>query len=450
MTLKELFGKAGVTYPFGEDIAFTTLCEDSRHIQSGDAFIAWTHDHIKDAHDRGAVVVLGPDQLTRAQQVALIGAYFHPLPAHIMAVTGTNGKTSVTHFVQQILNRMGIKSAALGTLGVIPDFPGILKPNLTTMPMVWIYSTLQKLARQGVQAVAMEASSHGLDQHRVDGLPFCGVALTNITHDHMDYHKTWEAYRAAKQRLFTDWPQATVVLPENEVDFAPHATWVYGGPECDVGVRDVQATTDGLAFELVGYGRHRLPLVGCFQLQNVLAALGLLQTMNIEMEDILPHLRELKPVPGRLEKVGAHNGAHVYVDYAHTPDGLQTVLQALRPHTAGQLYVVFGCGGDRDTTKRPMMGGVAQTWADHVIITDDNPRTEDPAMIRQAIHESCPKAQVIGGRQHALEVALAALNPGDVLVVAGKGDERTQEVGGVKHPFHDRSVLEDLIQQGLQ
>ncbi len=444
MTLKELFGKAGVAYPFGEDIAFTTLCEDSRHIQPDDAFIAWTHDHIKDAHDRGAAVVLGPDHVTHAQQVALIRTFFQPLPPHIMAVTGTNGKTSVTHFVQQILNRMGIKSAALGTLGVIPDFPDIPQPNLTTMPMLWIYSTLQKLAKQGVQAVAMEASSHGLDQHRVDGLPFCGVALTNITHDHMDYHKTWEAYRAAKQRLFTDWPQATVVLPENEVDFAPHATWVYGGPDCDIGVRDVQATADGLAFELVGYGRHRLPLVGHFQLHNVLAALGLLHTMDVEMEDILPHLRELRPVPGRLEKVGVHNDAHVYVDYAHTPDGLLTVLQALRPHTSGQLHVVFGCGGDRDKAKRPIMGEITQTWADHVIITDDNPRSEDPAVIRQAIADTCPKARMIGDRRQALETALAALKPGDALIVAGKGDERTQDIAGTKHPFHDRSVLEDL------
>lgn len=441
MTLKELLNKAGITYPFAQDFVVTSLVEDSRHIQPGDIFVAWSRHHIEDAQSRGAAAILGPDHFTQNEQVAIIRAFFDPLPQHIMAVTGTNGKTSVTHFVQQMLNRMGVKSAALGTLGVIPEYPDIPSPHLTTMPLIWTYSTLHKLAQQGVQAVAMEASSHGLDQRRIDGLPFCGVALTNITHDHMDYHTTIEAYRAAKQRLFTDWPSASIVLPEHERDFAPHATWIYGGPECDIAARDVQATPEGLAFEFVGYGRHRIPLVGKFQLENVLAAIGLLQTIGVEIEDILAHLRELKPVPGRLEKVANHNGAGVYVDYAHTPDGLLTVLKALRPHTAGQLHVVFGCGGDRDKIKRPLMGKIAQEYADQVIITDDNPRGEDPATIRQTISAACPKAKTIGDRLRALQTALAALHPGDNLIVAGKGDEHTQEIAGIKHPFHDRSVL---------
>lgn len=444
--LKALLSAAGVHDFLDHDIEFNGVCDDTRRLKPGNLMIAFDETYIDEAYQKGATFVISQKQVTHEEMCKIISAYFSPKPQYIVAVTGTNGKTSVTHFVQQLLNLMGIKAAAIGTLGVCPNY-GIEIPSLTTLPPVWLHQTLCELYQKGVRAVAIEASSHGLDQGRLDGVPFCGVALTNITHDHLDYHGSFENYRAAKKKLFTNWPQAVRVVHQREVEFVPNVNWVCGDELCDIGVRDVKPMTDGIAFELVGYGRHRIPLVGTFQLDNLLVALGLIQAMDIEIEDVLPHFRLLKSVPGRLEKVGEYNGGAIYVDYAHTPDGLETVLRAMRPHTEGRLSVVMGCGGNRDADKRPLMGAAVNEYADYVVVTDDNPRFENSEQIRESIIAACPKAINVGDRTLAIEAAITQLNQGDILVVTGKGDERYQEINGQKYPFHDRLVIEEIIKK---
>ncbi len=409
--------------------------------------------------DYGRPVALVTDGNPR-RRLALMAARFHaPQPRAIAAVTGTNGKTSTAAFARQLWALLGRPAASLGTLGLVTPrrhVPGAL----TTPDPVELHRCLAELAGEGIECVAIEASSHGLDQYRLDGLELAAGAFTNLTHDHLDYHRSMAAYRDAKFRLFrellpkgagavlnADAPEYTSLLEIARARRLNVTSYGRDGELRLVGERP-QATGQVLDVELFGRRRElRFPAAGGFQAMNLLCALGLVAACGDDIEKAAAEVEWLSGVPGRIELVARHpNGAAIYVDYAHTPDALETVLKALRPHCAGRLAVVFGCGGDRDRAKRPAMGAIAERLADTVIVTDDNPRGEDPAAIRAQILAACRRARDVGDRAHAIREAIVALEPGDLLVVAGKGHETGQTIAGVTHPFDDGEAVRSYVE----
>jgi UDP-N-acetylmuramoyl-L-alanyl-D-glutamate--2,6-diaminopimelate ligase len=389
-------------------------------------------------------LITEPEPRRSLAQIAAILAGAQP--AQMVAVTGTNGKTSTVEFLRQIWQLAGRSAASLGTLGVTaPGFPP--GPGLTTPDPVTLADTLARLARAGVRCAAMEASSHGLHQFRLDGVQLCAAAFTNVTRDHLDYHGTMDAYRGAKLRLFAELlPQgaaavASTALDEETLAALRAISSRRGLALLVVGPTRTTPRGDGQDIEIDGRTVF-LPLVGRFQADNVAVAAALAAATGVA--DPLSFLPRLTGVRGRLELAARlPGGACVYVDYAHTPDALSRLIAALRPHTAGRLHIVFGAGGDRDPGKRPLMGEAACA-ADRVIVTDDNPRSEDPATIRAAVMAGCPGAIEIDGREAAIAAALSDLRPGDVLVVAGKGHEQGQTIGTTVHPFDDASVIRRL------
>jgi UDP-N-acetylmuramoyl-L-alanyl-D-glutamate--2,6-diaminopimelate ligase len=454
---------------------------DSRQVRPGDLFVAVPgvlldgRDFIPEAVRNGAAAVLAPDGTTwpsdlpprvlltdaepRRMLALIAGVLAGVRPETVVAVTGTNGKTSAAEFLRQLWALHGHPAASIGTLGLIaPDHePG---PGLTTPDPVTLAETLSSLARHGVQRVAMEASSHGLDQFRLDGVRLAAAGFTNLTRDHLDYHVTMAAYRAAKLRLVGALlPPRSPLVVHSDMD--PVTLDALRGVAMTrrlefrtVGTtgslfRLVEAVprADGqdLILEVAGKQRDvRLNLPGRFQADNVLLAAGLAFVLG--MEAALDWVPQLTGVRGRMELAARlPNGAAAYVDFAHTPDALERLLTALRPHTAGKLHIVFGAGGDRDRGKRPLMGQAATRLADRIIVTDDNPRGEDARTIRAAVRSGCPDALEIGDRARAIEAALNDLEPGDVLVVAGKGHEQGQTIAGVVHPFDDVSVIRELV-----
>jgi UDP-N-acetylmuramoyl-L-alanyl-D-glutamate--2,6-diaminopimelate ligase len=387
--------------------------------------------------------------------------FFAPLPRVMTAVTGTNGKTSIAEFTRQIWAASGHAAASLGTLGTISP-AGRIPGRLTTPDTVSLTATLSELAARGVDHVALEASSHGLDQRRLDGLSLAAAAFTNLTRDHLDYHRTEEAYFQAKARLFDSvLPAGAAAVINADVPQAKALSAIalrhglklvdYGKAAQVLRLVGRRATHAGQRLDLSLSGRPArldLPLAGTFQAMNALAALGLAISTGIDQDAALAALAKIEGAPGRLELSAArHDGAVVYVDYAHTPDALETVLSALRPHAAGRLVVVFGCGGDRDRGKRPVMGGIAMRLADRVIVTDDNPRAEDAAAIRAEVLAGCPGAEEIGDRAAAIQTAMAEMRAGDLLLVAGKGHETGQIVGATVLPFDDRVVVKDFARE---
>jgi UDP-N-acetylmuramoyl-L-alanyl-D-glutamate--2,6-diaminopimelate ligase len=397
-----------------------------------------------------------PEPRRRLAQLAALLA--GSAPAVLAAVTGTNGKTSTVEFLRQIWTTAGRPAASLGTLGVIaPGFPP--GAGLTTPDPVRLAQTLAALARAGIQHAAMEASSHGLDQFRLDGVRLSAAAFTNLTRDHLDYHGSEAAYRAAKLRLFAELlPAGAPAVVNADMDPPTLAALreLAGSLRLDlhtVGAAgemlrlvSVVPRPDGQDIEVLARGQRRhisLSLPGRFQAENALMAAALAAALG-EREP-LDRLPMLTGVRGRMELAARlPNGAAAYVDYAHTPDALERLLTALRPHTAHRLHVVFGAGGDRDRGKRSLMGAAAARYADVAIVTDDNPRTEDPASIRAAVLAACPGACEIGDRERAIAEALNALGPGDVLAVAGKGHEQGQTVGNTVIPFDDVAVIRRL------
>ena len=375
------------------------------------------------------------------------------------AVTGTKGKSAVVGFVRQIWERLGLKAGSMGTLGLeAPGFAG--GESLTTPDQVRLHRDLAALAKAGVNHLAIEASSHGLDQYRLDGVRFRAAAFTNLGRDHLDYHGDLDHYLAAKMRLFdTLLPvDGSAVLNADIPEFealqercraAGVAVRSFGRRTSDLRLDDVAALADGQRLCLTINGRSfetRLPLVGGFQAYNALAALGLVIACDGDLDGAVAALCHLQGVRGRLELVARHaNGAPIYVDYAHTPDALETVLAAIRPHVSGRLAVVFGAGGDRDPGKRPLMGAACARLADRCIVTDDNPRGEDPALIRKAVLAACPGAKEIGARDDAIAQAITDLGPDDVLVIAGKGHESGQIVGDQVLPFDDGDVARAAV-----
>ena len=408
----------------------------------------------------GVPLVLDPEPRRR---LALMAARFYgPQPRCIVAVTGTSGKTSVADFVRQLWSHLGRPAASLGTLGLIAP-GGRSVTGLTTPDPVRLHALLTELAAAGIDHLALEASSHGLDQRRLDGVHLRAAAFTNLSRDHFDYHGTFEGYLAAKRRLFSELlpPGGTAVLNADAPEFEMLATLCrareiavldYGRRAQRLRLTAREPQPDGQALELaLDRRRHRVAtrLVGGFQAANLLAALGLVMASGEDAEAAIALLERLEGAAGRLERVGIHpSGAPVFVDYAHKPDALAQVLDALRPHTRGRLMVVFGCGGDRDPGKRPLMGEIAGARADLVVVTDDNPRSEEPAAIRRAILAASPGALEIGDRRQAIRAAVSELRAGDVLVVAGKGHESGQIVGETVLPFDDavevRAALAEL------
>jgi UDP-N-acetylmuramoyl-L-alanyl-D-glutamate--2,6-diaminopimelate ligase len=467
------------------------LTSDSREVRPGYLFAAIKGsrfdgcDFIIDALARGAAAVLGPpgmrlpeaalvtdsppvpvitDDNPRRRLALMAARFFGPQPTTIAAVTGTNGKTSVVCFLRQIWSSLDRRAAALGTLGLdAPDIDIAGVPEvgaLTTPDPVALQHCLNDLKQRGVDHLALEASSHGLDQCRLDGVRVTAAAFTNLSRDHLDYHGTKEAYLAAKTRLFDTIlaPGSVAVLNADAPEFGPlkersealgHRVIGFGWNGDDVKVAGIEPLADGLCLALEIAGKRfaaRLGLVGDFQAMNAVCALALAIATGEDAEAAIGALAGLQGAPGRMELAARHpNGAAIYVDYAHTPDALAQVLGALRPHLTGRLGVVFGCGGDRDRGKRPEMGRIATSLADLVVVTDDNPRGEDAADIRRQILDAAPGAREIGDRAQAINEAVANLKPDDILVVAGKGHESGQIVGDEIIPFDDRDQVRSAL-----
>ena len=471
----------GATLPqLWTDLAVTAVTADSRAAGPGALFVAIPGTRqdgrafIGQAVAAGAVAVLAPpgtlwpenvparplieDPNPRRALARAAAALAGRQPRQVVAVTGTNGKTSTVEFLRQIWTQAGHRAASLGTLGLTAaGFPS--GAGLTTPDPVNLAAMLAALAAAGIEHAAMEASSHGLDQFRLDGVRPAAAAFTNLTRDHLDYHRTEAAYRAAKLRLFSE------ILPPGAVaainaDMDPETLAQLRGiairrrlrlltvGEAGTAIRLLSATPrpDGQELKIEVHGARSsiaLALPGRFQADNALLAAGL--ALALGDTGAIDRLQYLTGVRGRMELAARlANGAAVYVDYAHTPDALERLLLALRPHTSGKLHLVFGAGGDRDRGKRPLMGAIAARLADAAIITDDNPRTEDPAAIRAAIRQACPVAAEIGDRAAAIAAALSDLGPGDVLAVAGKGHEQGQTIGATVLPFDDAGIIRRL------
>jgi UDP-N-acetylmuramoyl-L-alanyl-D-glutamate--2,6-diaminopimelate ligase len=450
------------------------LTADSRQVRPGWLFAALPgakadgRDFIVDALARGAAAVLAPpgtalpadapagvrlvaDDRPR-RRFALLAAAFHGRqPGTVAAVTGTNGKTSVVNFARQIWARLGRPAASLGTLGLTA--PGRTRTgSLTTPDPVALHADLAALADEGVTHLALEASSHGLDQNRLDGVRVAIAAFTNLGRDHLDYHGDQQAYFEAKARLFDELlaPGGTAVLNAD----APEAvrlgsrcarrgirTMTYGRRGMQVRLLQADPVPEGQLLRLYVEDRPRvvlLPLIGGFQAENAICALAVALASGADTHDAIGALTRLTGVRGRLELAArTPQGAPVFVDYAHTPDALAAALAAVRPHVTGRLIAVFGCGGDRDRAKRPEMGAVVAERADLGIVTDDNPRGEPPEAIRAAILAAMPAAEEVGDRAEAIRRGVALLGPDDALLVAGKGHEPGQEVAGEIRPFDD-------------
>ncbi|MBV8512562.1 MAG: UDP-N-acetylmuramoyl-L-alanyl-D-glutamate--2,6-diaminopimelate ligase, partial [Xanthobacteraceae bacterium] len=393
------------------------------------------------------------------EALARTAANFFPRqPATIAAITGTSGKTSVAAFTRQIWSALGYSAASVGTIGVVaPD--GAVYGSLTTPDPLELHQTLDRLSSDGVTHLAIEASSHGLHQHRLDGLRVKVGAFTNITRDHLDYHQTLDAYLRAKlliyERLVQPDGAAVIDVDHEHADAMVAAARARGLEIFTVGRNGTSVTLletriDGFAqiMRVANGGREyqvRLPLVGDFQVENALVAAGIALATGDDAPAVFAALASLEGAKGRLELVGERRGAPVFVDYAHKPDALAKALEALRPYTKRRLVVVLGAGGDRDQGKRPIMGAIAIEKADRVIVTDDNPRSEDPAAIRTAILAAAPGALEIGDRGAAIAQAVADLEPGDVLLIAGKGHETGQIVGNKVLPFSDQDTAREAI-----
>ena len=467
---------------------FAGLTADSRQVRPGWLFAALPGTrvdgagYIPQALRQGASAILcapgvpearglGPDirvivdENPRRRLALMAAAHYGAQPASLLLVTGTNGKSSVADFARQLWSLDGHAAASVGTLGVVVSGLEETLPlaggGLTTPDPVLLHATLAALKTHGVDRAALEASSHGLDMGRLDGVAPVAAALTNISRDHLDYHGDMDAYRAAKLRLFTDLlPSGGVAvvnraIPEHDAVAAIAArrgqrllTYALDGA-ADIGCRYLAARPRGFDAALTLFGRTlevSLPLAGRFQVENALCALALVVAAGADPARAAPLLARLASVPGRMQPAAASGpGARVFVDYAHTPDALETALTALAGHAPGRLHVLFGCGGDRDRGKRPLMGAAAARLADVCIITDDNPRHESPAAIRAEILAACPGGVEIPGRRAAIQAALAGLGPEDLLLVAGKGHEREQIIGDTRHPFDDLQIIRDML-----
>lgn len=463
---------------------YTGITADSRRVKAGYLFLAYPgvqsdgRDYIEQAINAGAAGVLWDDAAFSWQEkwtvkhqsvanlkrsVGKIAAEFYQQPSqklNVVGVTGTNGKTSVSHWLAQSLNFLGQKTAVFGTVG-----NGFLNATTeasnTTPDAILLQAMLAEYLALDAKAVVMEVSSHGLDQGRVNGVDFDVAVLTNLSRDHLDYHGSMEAYALAKQILFT-WPGLKYAVINADDDFGTRllatlktqASLSYGFSEqtnIDLRASHLQLQEAGLSMQ-VSYGQNSAtlfaPVLGRFNAYNVLAVLASLLAMGVTLDQALPALAQLKSVPGRMQQCGGGHRPLVVVDYAHTPDALEKVLMTLREQAPRQLICLFGCGGERDAGKRPMMGAVASKLADKVIVTSDNPRGESPdAIIAEVVHGMLGSYQIEPDRALAIDLAIKTAQPGDIVLLAGKGHESYQEVAGVKQAFDDVLMANKFLQQ---
>ncbi len=467
--------RLGALLPGGGEARVTGFAIDHRKVAPGTVFGAFRgarfdgEAFIGQAVAAGAVAVVArpeadvagalhiADAEPRKAFAGLAARFFAPFPETVVAVTGTNGKTSTAELTRQLWRLAGRHAASIGTLGVTTAQDQV-STGLTTPDVVTFLGNMAGLRREGVTHAAFEASSHGLSQYRTEGLPVRAAAFTNLSRDHLDYHLTMEAYLEAKLRLFTevvDRDGAAVVWADDDASsrVAELAT--------ERGLRLLTVGTKGEALRLAARAPTQLgqtltieaagkshvvglPLIGAYQAANALTAAALVIATGGDAAETFQHLARVQPVRGRLERAAiSGTGAAVYVDYAHTPDALAAAIDALKPHAAGRLIVLFGAGGDRDSGKRPQMGKVAAALADHVIVTDDNPRSEDPAAIRRDVMAGAPGAVEIAGRRAAIAAAIAAAGRDDVVLLAGKGHEQGQIVGDRVLPFDDVTVARE-------
>jgi UDP-N-acetylmuramoyl-L-alanyl-D-glutamate--2,6-diaminopimelate ligase len=457
------------------DSEVTGFAIDHRKVAPGSVFGAFKgavfngEDFIDQAVDRGAVAVVARPEahVERVPRLAdaeprrlfaeLAARFYAPFPQTVVAVTGTNGKTSTVEMARQMWRMAGHRSASIGTLGVTTSDDQV-STGLTTPDIVTFLNNMAGLKRMGISHVAYEASSHGLDQHRAEGVPLAAAAFTNFSRDHLDYHQTMEAYFESKMRLFeellppgkpavvwTDDPKSGEVIDRARV--VGHEVLTVGRKGETIRLVEQKPTSLGQTLILEHAGQsHRLalPLIGAYQAANVLTAAGLVLATAGAWNATFAAMQRVAPVRGRLERaVISRNGVPVYIDYAHTPDALEAAIAALRPHVEGRLITVFGAGGDRDQGKRPQMGKVATDLSDVVIVTDDNPRGENPAKIRAAIMAAAPGATEVAGRREAIAEAIRIAREGDIVLVAGKGHETGQIIGDKVLPFDDALVARE-------
>ena len=453
----------------------TGFAIDHRKVVKGSIFGAFKgaifngEDFIDDAIERGAVAVIArpdarvidvpllPDVDPRRLFAALAAKFYAPFPETVVAVTGTNGKTSTVEMTRQIWRMSGHRSASIGTLGVTTSDEQVTT-GLTTPDIVTFLNNMAGLSRLGISHVAYEASSHGLDQHRAEGVPLAAAAFTNFSRDHLDYHLTMDAYFGAKMRLFDDLlptGRPAVIWTDDPrsgdvIDCARrrgHKLVTIGRKGDTIRLTRQSPTALGQTLVLDHGGKSypmTLPLIGAYQVANVLTAAGLVLATGGDWPTIFASMQRVAPVRGRLERaVISRSGVPIYIDYAHTPDAIDAAIAALRPHVAGRLITVFGAGGDRDRGKRPDMGKVAMRLSDIVIVTDDNPRSEDPALIRAEIMAGAPGATEVGGRREAIAEAIRIAREGDIVLVAGKGHETGQIIGDNILPFDDVLVARE-------
>ncbi len=452
------------------------VTSDSRYVTANSIFVAISgtkddgHKYIDDAIAKGCKIIICSQKPTAHKNVNFIQIaeprialseiakrIYTPHPENIVAITGTSGKTSVAYYFKQIIESLGNKSASIGTLGVLADGFAI-ENTLTTPSTEQLHKILQKLAQKNINYVAIEASSHGLDQHRLDHVKLKAAAIINFSRDHLDYHHTMKEYFAAKMRLFTN------VLPSNETavlntdmkeypDIAKickqreQKVISFGKNSDDLKLVSVEQDQNYLSLKIKAYGvDHEINcehIVGNFQAYNILCAIGLVMGCGFDLSQILPVISKLYSAPGRMQKIG---NANVFVDYAHKPEALEKTLQTLRASFTGKVIVVFGCGGDRDQGKRPIMGEIAKKYGDIVIVTDDNPRSEEPKSIRNAIMQTCDTAIEIGDREQAIKHAIEAISsPDDAVLIAGKGHEAYQIVGTETLEFDDCKIAEKYL-----
>lgn len=455
------------------ELQVTGFAIDHRKIAPGNIFGAFSgakfngEDYIDAAIAAGAIAIIASPQAKvvgalhiadvepRRRFAMLAARYFTPTPQIVAAVTGTNGKTSIAELTRQLWRMAGHNSASIGTLGVTTADDQV-KTGLTTPDIVTFLSNMTGLAREGTNHVIFEASSHGLSQYRSEGLPIRIAAFSNLSRDHLDYHGDMQSYFAAKMRLFDEVvaDDGTAVIWADDGDWSrqviERATarglklMTVGTKGSNLRLISQTPTQLGQVLMVEADGQsHRisLPLIGAYQAANILCAAAIVHAAGGRLGEIFDHMQRVQPVRGRMERaVISRAGTPVYVDYAHTPDALRAAIQALRPHVKGRLITVFGAGGDRDTGKRPEMGAIAGEMSDHVIVTDDNPRSEDPAEIRLAIMAAVPTAENIGDRKAAITRAISLAGSDDIILLAGKGHEQGQIIGDRIIPFDDVEV----------
>ncbi|MES2607238.1 MAG: UDP-N-acetylmuramoyl-L-alanyl-D-glutamate--2,6-diaminopimelate ligase [Pseudomonadota bacterium] len=498
MQLNALLQQAGLINnplpsPYGQRI-IQAIRADSRSVEPFDIFVSTPSpteiDYLEDVISKGCRVVVAESELAdhpvfqehdvlviphfnpRLALAKLASVFYAGMPKNSVAVTGTNGKSSTVHYVRQFWEGAARACASVGTLGlsvsstieanIQNEFTPVMKgASLTTLDSLRLHQLMQRLNQNHIDYLAFEASSHGLDQYRIHGVSLKAAAFTNLTQDHLDYHQTMDDYFNAKARLFTevlgegmtavinkDTPYFNALINlctkrnQKVVSFSRLTDATLQAKNCRIAGQSqlFDLVVDGETFKDV-----RINISGDFQVENVLAALGLVLASGLTIQDCLPTFPKLTCATGRLERVATKNNAHFYVDFAHTPDALEKAMNNLRPFATGKLWVVFGCGGNRDAGKRPIMGKIAASLADVCIVTDDNPRFEEPGHIRAEILAACPNAIEIANRRDAINYVISNVEPGDVVLVAGKGHEQGQIIGNTTFPFDDREeILENL------